>query len=299
MMRRLVPFALVALGGCAAGQHTWSGASLCELTRPAGGELSSDTWLALLLRGYDPASRRATTPAVDCTGSQVRWEAPALQCSDGATTRTALPDQAITDKEVVVTPLGDDLRLVWIITSRFASGDALGPAAVVELKGARLVVRVVGALRASPTRAKLRLERIGPAEVLVAEGEQCATTDPASCDRSARVVLIERDRLRPTTVTSEAGACLMAGWFHLGREESERLPSGMVRRYRLDATMGFSPAGMTLSEQVVVHDLDPRAPAAPPRVFRRAVAEDVLPLRGDHFVSSGTSLWTRMRAPAP
>lgn len=299
MIRRLIPIAALALGACAGGQHTWSGDALCELTRPAAGEPTGDTWLALLLRGYDPVTRRATSPAVECTGGQVRWEAPAFQCSDSASARTALPDLAITDKEVVVTPLGDGLRLVWVITNRFASGDALGPAAVVELKGERLVVRVVGSLRANPIRAKLRLERIGPAEVLVAEGDRCATSDPASCDRSARVVRIERDRLHPTTVASETGGCIGAGLFHLGREESERLPSGLSRRYRLDATVAFSPAGLTRSEQVVVHDLDPKAPSTPPRVLRRAAADDLLPLRGDTFVTSGTSLWTRMRAATP
>jgi len=299
MTRRFAPLLLLALGACAAGQHTWSGATLCELERPIGGELASDTWLALLLRGYDPASRRATSPAVDCTGAQVRWDAPALQCSDPGPARTALTDQPITDKEVVVTTIDEQLRLVWIITSRFGSGDALGPAAVVELKGQRLVVRAIGALRANPVRAKLRLERLGPAEVVVAEGEHCLSSDPASCDRSARVVLVERDRLRPTILATEAGACVGAGWFHLGREESERLPTGMTRRYRLDATLSFAPAGLTRSEQVLVHDLDPRAPATPPRVFRRAAAEDLLPLRGDRFVTSGTSLWARMRVPTP
>lgn len=299
MIRRLAPFALLVVAGCAARPHTWSGASLCELQRPGAGEVSSDTWLALLLRGYDPGTRRATSPAVECTGAQVRWDAPALLCSDGATTRAPLPDQPITEKDVVVTPLGDSLSLVWIVTNRFASGDALGPAAVVELKGDRLVARVVGSLRANPHRARLRLERVGPAEVLVAEGEQCASADPASCDRSARVVLIEADRLRPTTVTNQAGGCLGAGWFHLGREETERLATGMTRRYRLDATLAFTPGGLTRSEQVVIHDLDPRAPAAPPRLFRRAAADDLLPLQGDRFVSTSTSLWSRMRASTP
>src|SRR6266568_941485 len=127
MMRRLALLAVLALSACATSQHTWSGASLCELTRPATGELTGEAWLALLLRGYDPVSHRATAPAVECTGAQVRWEGPALLCSDGTTTRTALPDQAITDKDVLMTPVDDRLRLVWIITNRFASGDALGP----------------------------------------------------------------------------------------------------------------------------------------------------------------------------
>jgi len=299
MMRRLAPLALAALCACGARQHTWSGATLCELSIPDEGEITADTWLALLLRGYDPVSRRATAPAVECTGAQVRWDGPALLCADSTTSRTTLPDQPISAKDVLVTPVGDTLKLVWIATNRFASGDALGPAAVVEQKGRRLVARVVGSLRASTLRAKLRLERVGEAEVLVAEGEQCATADPASCDRSARVVLIQQDRFRPTTVTNQGGGCLGPGWFHLGREESERLPSGMTRRYRLDATLTFSPAGLTRAEQVVVHDLDPRAPAAPPRVFRRAASEDLIPLEGDRFVTTATSLWSRVRAADP
>ena len=295
MSRLLALASLGLLAACGGVQHAWSGATLCEIERPSPAEPAPDAWLALLLRGYDASTRRTTTPAVDCVGAQVRWDAPAHQCQDASTTRALLPQRPIAPEDVLVVPLGEKLRLVWVITSRYASGDALGPAAVVELRASRLQVKAVGPLRANPLRARLRLERLGDDELVVAEGERCASADPASCDRSARVLIIAGDRLEPVAVTGEAGGCAGAAWFPLGREEQEKLQSGWTRRFRLDGSLRFAPDGLHVAQQVVVHDLDPRQPSAPPRLFRRADAEEVLPFKGRGFVSSGASLWDRMR----
>jgi len=269
---------------------------LCELPRgPDGGGLeASATWFRLLLRGWDPETKRATSPAVDCTGAQVRWEAPALACEDASTSRALLPDRPLSGEDVVVTPFGEDFRLVWIVTNRFASGDALGPAAIVEVKSRRLVVRAIGALRANPLRARLGLERLGATEALLAEGEQCASADPSSCERAVRVMPLLGGRFQPTRLETEAGACAGPAWFRLAREESERLPNGWRRRYRLDGALASSPEGIDVREAVVVHDLDPRQPNAPPRLFRSADASLRVRLQDGRLVTSGGSLWTRM-----
>ena len=63
-----------------------------------------------------PAAGRATTPAVDCTGRQVRWEAPALGCDDAATARALLPDRPLGDADVVSAPISSDERLGWLVS---------------------------------------------------------------------------------------------------------------------------------------------------------------------------------------
>jgi hypothetical protein len=281
---------------CAGGQHAWSGRRLCEIEREAPGDPEPGTWIALLIRGFDAASARATSPAVDCTGAQVRWDAPALLCADASTAKALLPDRPLGPDDVAVTPLDASHRLVWVVTNRYASGDGLGPAAVVQVKDRRLIVRAIGSLRANVLRAKLRLERMGLVEALVAEGEQCASADPASCNRAARVMPIRGDRFEPLAVTNAAGGCLSPAWFYLGREEGESLASGWRRRYRLDGTLAFDAAGITIQEQLSVHDVDPRNPAAPPRLFRRAESEQQVRMEGRRFVSEGASLWTRIMA---
>lgn len=296
-MRRTLLALLILATGCAGGGHPWSGNWLCEADKEAPGDPADPMdWVRLLLRGFDPKTGRATSPAVDCTGAQVKWEAPALLCADASMAKTLLPDRPLGPDDVVVSPIDDVHRLVWVVTNRYASGDGLGPAAVVQVRGRKLVVRAIGTLRANVLRAKLRLEAMGKGEALVAEGEHCGSADPASCNRAARVMPFLRDRFWPIAVTNDAGGCLSPAWFHLAREEGERLSSGWRRRYRLDAALRFDPAGFTVQEQVVVHDVDPRNPAAPARLFRRAESEQLVRVEGSRLVSEGSSLWTRIMA---
>jgi hypothetical protein len=283
------------LAACAAGGHRWSDTSLCSVERPPGsGALKEDDWLGLLLSGWDPATRRATTPAVDCTGAQVRWAGPALRCTDGSTAAAALPDRPLASGDVLVAPLGDRHRIVWIVTTRFASGDGLGPVAVVEVRPGRLIVRAMGHLRANLVRPRLRLERLGDREVLVAEGEACGSADPSSCTRSARVMPLEGDGYVAAAVASAEGACISPALFDLGREETFPLSSGWKRRFRLDATLVFQPQGLLVKEAVVVSDFDPRHPNAPVRPYRRADAETEVRYDRGRFVTGAPSLWARM-----
>lgn len=297
-MRPSVVFSLLLLAsGACAGAHPWSRHRLCELDRTdAGASPAPGDWLQLLLRGWDRGSGRATSPAVDCTGRQVRWEAPALACEDGATARALLPDRPLTEQDVVVTPLEGDARLVWVITNRFASGDGMGPAAVVSVKGRVLVARAVGTLRANVVRPRLRLEKLGTTEALVAEGESCTSADPASCLRAARVMPLVGERFEPMALLDGSGACASPAWIVLGREESDRLPSGWRRRTRLDATLGFGATGFAVDEQVVVQDADPRQPSAPARLFRRAESRFDVRVKDGQLTASAPSLWTRIKA---
>lgn len=294
-MRALAVTWLVVVAGCAAGEHPWTGTTLCSADRPEGEpEPKETTWLSFLLSGWDPGSRRATRPAVDCTGAQVRWDGPALRCTDGSTALASLPDRPLGAEDVVVARVGEAYRIVWIVTNRFASGDGLGPVAVVEVRPRRLVVRAIGHLRASLVRPKLRLEKVGEREVLVAEGEVCGGVDPSSCARSARVMPLDRERYVAASVVSGQGECVSPALFDLGREEDVSLPTGWKRRYRLDATLGFSPAGVRVREAVVVSDFDPRHPATPARPYRRAEADLDLRFENGRFVAGTPSLWARM-----
>jgi hypothetical protein len=268
---------------------------MCAVDRAAGeAEPNETAWLSLLLSGWDPVSRRATYPAVDCAGAQVRWAGPALRCSDGSTALAAVPDRPLGADDVVVARLGDAYRIVWIVTNRFASGDGLGPVAVVEVKPRRLIVRAIGSLRASVVRPKLRLERLGDREVLVAEGEVCGGADPSSCTRSARVMPLDGERYVAAAVTSASGGCVSPALFDLGREETASLPSGWKRRYRLDATLAFLPEGLRVREEVVVSDFDPRHPNAPVRPYRRADADTEVRYENGRFVAGAPSLWSKM-----
>jgi hypothetical protein len=233
-----------------------------------------------------------TSPALDCTTAQVRWEAPAFACFDNSLATTMLPPRPLADADVVVSRIGEGFGITWVVTNRFASGDALGPVAIVEQKDDRLVVHALGALRAYPDKATLRLEKLGGLTVLVAEGQLCASADPATCVRSARVMPLRGDRFSAEPLFSEAGACASPAWFDLDRRESARLETGWLRRNTLAASLVFGPEGLRVEEQLVVHDLDPKDKQARPRVFRKADGERTVRPVEAKLVTTGRSVWS-------
>jgi hypothetical protein len=253
-----------------------------------------EKWVKLLTRGYDPETGRVTTPALDCTSAQVRWNAPAATCFDNSLTTASLPARALGADDVAVSTAGEGIRLVWVVTTRFAAGDGLGPVAVVEEDFGRFVVRAIGALRAYPDRVSLRLERIGKTSVLVAEGQLCATKDPASCVRSARLMPLRADRFSQEPLFSDQGVCVSPAWFDLGRTGAEKLSSGWSRRNELSASLVFGEAGLRVEELLVVKDVDPSQPEARPRPFRRAQGERTVKAEKERLVVTGQSVWSQV-----
>jgi len=293
MTIRPFPLFLAALlASCAGPQRPWSGQAYCRLDGSEATTPGHEKWIRLLLRGYDPESRRVTHPALDCASAQVRWETPAAACFDNALATTLLPPRPIGEADVFVSPLGEGFGIAWVITNRYASGDALGPVAIVEQRETSLVVRALGVLRAYPDHATLRLERVGGLTVLVAQGQLCASADPASCVRSARVMPLRGDRFSAEPLFSDAGACVSPAWFDLDRRETVTLDSGWRRRHQLSASLVFGPEALRVEEQLVVHDLDPRDAQARPRLFRKADGERIVRPADAKLVTTGRGLWT-------
>jgi hypothetical protein len=254
----------------------------------------NEKWVKMLLRGYDPETRRVTTPALDCTDGQVRWENPAYACFDNSLATTLLPGRPIDESDVIVQTLGEGFGIVWVVTNRFASGDGLGPVAVVEQKWGQFFVRAIGSLRTYTDRVSLRIEQIGKTAVLVAEGQLCATKDPASCVRSARLMPLRKDRFSQEPLFSDKGVCVSPAWFDLTRQDSERLPSGWVRRNQLSAALVFGEQGMRVEELLLVNDVDPKQPEAQPRPFRRAQGERDVKAEPSRLVVTGQSVWNQV-----
>jgi hypothetical protein len=248
-----------------------------------------------MLRGLDPMTRRATNPALDCTGRQVRWEGPILSCEDGMLARTALPDRPIADADVVVAPVATDQALVWIITTRFASGDALGVVALAETTARQQRILALGPLRAYPARVRLRLETLGDRKVLVAEGDSCAGIDPSSCTRAVRLVPLQGDRFVPLPLVGDDRRCVAPAWFDVLRHET-RQEGDRMAQVDLAATLAFDGPKLVVDEQVVIHERE-SSPGAPARVLRRAQAQRTVRWVGDSLVVSAPPLLGQMVDP--
>jgi hypothetical protein len=294
-MRRMALLAALAVTlGCAASRPAPTQVpALCVQDRTAGADTDDfRRWTTLVLRGVDPTTQRATSPALDCTGTQVRWEGPALACEDGLLARTAIPERAIAASDVIVAPISSDRTLVWIVTSRFASGEALGPVALVETTSRQLRVVALGPLRAYPLRARLHLETLGDREVLVAEGDSCVSAGAETCSRAVRLVPIRAGRFVSQPLVGEDRRCVSPAWFDVLRRDVRPAGTGW-ERVDLAATLTFEGEVLLLDEQVVVNETDGPA-GATLRVLRRAQAQRVVRWTGDILTVSAPPLLGQM-----
>lgn len=288
--------AALLTGGCAHLTEEQRAASLCELAGK--GDPDADAWMTLLLRGVDPRTRRVTSPALSCTGTQVRWDVPALSCEDGSLARTALPERPLAPADVVTSPTAEGATLVWIVTSRFATGEGLGPVALVDRRESLLRVVAIGSLRAFPGNARLRLERLGAHRVLVAEGEICAGTDRSTCLLAARLVPLRGALFEPDTLLGEDGACRAPAWLELSRRETRR-GDGRWERLELSAVLAFGPEGLAIEELVTVSEVADRGAAQPGRALRRAQASRTIRWASGRMVVSEEPLWSRVVGRGP
>ncbi len=297
MKRRLLVAALVLttpMVGCA----TVPKAQLCtaEVNPRERSFPTPDTWFTLLLHGFDVKRGAAPRPPVDCSGAPVAWEEPeADECREAGPQPTPLPPkERLTEEDLVLETTRANERLVWVITRRFDNGEGLGPVALVETTKKGFVVRGLGSLRGMTENARLRMEHVGSTDVLVAEGDTCTKEEPQVCRRAARILPLRNGRFFSEAVSDSERACLGAGWFPLSRAQTFELPSGLHRKFELTSTLVFNSDSITIQEQVAVSDSDPKQPAIPERLYRRAQNERKLKVEENVLVGSAPSLWVRM-----
>lgn len=286
--------------------------SLCAINAPrrAAGAvptLHGDDWARLLIRNF-----RAGLPpgnVSDCTGAAVEWREPTVRCRETPYASGPGPQRAITEDDVVVSRAGGNLRLVWVIVDRYVDrvptadggyrledGEAVGPVALTEFQGDRVVVRAIGTLRTLPRRPRLRLMPIGDRRVLVAEGEICRNNDdPLTCRREARLMVLEGHRFVAEPLRSQSGRCLGPARFEYAKSAQTTVSeTGWLRSFELQTSAEYREEGVQVHEQVTVTDQDPRRPAVPPRVFRRVASDRAIYVIGNALVSSEPSLWSRV-----
>ena len=283
--------ALLAAATAAGCAETRATGVVCRAPRPnpkSGRPVSPEQWYRFLVdRGLDGG-------VADCTGAPVKWREPP-SCLEPGEPSDTLPTARFTEDDLVVSRLTADTKLVWVVTTHYASGEALGPVALVREGKQELEVLSSGSLRARPRRARLRLANLGKGRFLVAEGEACTDdNDPATCRRSATLMLEERQRFNPIVILRPDGSCMGPAQVDLARRGEIPLQNGWKRRFELNSTTAFAPDTLTVQEQVAVSDYDPQKPGVPPRPVRRADALRVIEYKRGRLVASDSSLWTRV-----
>jgi hypothetical protein len=253
-------------------------------------------WFAMLVRGYQ-SSGAIARPVRDCEGQLAVWTADTC-VPEG--TAAPLDPEPLADRDLVISPLDGGRRLVWVVTDRFASGEAVGPVALAEFDARGVAAHALGVLRAYPLRAELRLEKMGDGEALVAEGEACDDPqDPKTCVRAVRVMPVGKRRFVPRDVTDPAGRCVGRAFFPLRAEGS--VGEGARRKvYKLEASVQLGADGITVEEQLTIgaQRQEQGSVDAVASAVSRMRAARAIRLDAGRLIADGPSLLERWRKQA-
>ncbi len=260
---------------------------------PAELKLAAPYWFRLLLPGFDHTTGLLRRPAKDCMGQVVAWQPS--RCGDPEPGE-ALEPTPLARKDLVVASAGENRRIVWTISDRFANGEAMGPVAIAEFVPSGVRARQVGLLRAFPEQAELHIQKLGQSEVLVAEGSACKEGSSEDCGRAVRLIPLSKARLTAEGIRGTGGQCLGPAWFplqaqgHVG-SKSER------KKYKLQASLTYPPDGsISVHEELVVEDATEAAREAGVAPVTRIKSDRRIWMEGAALVSNEPSLLGRWMA---
>jgi hypothetical protein len=311
----------LALGGCK--KKTGGDMPICS-AEVAGGtaveskvqELPADIWYTIMIQGFDRDRMLAGDDPKDCTGtSTLRVTPPPLLegekrdpeadpeivagCKIGGEEAERLPARPLTDDDIVINEGPDGMSLVWVKSTYYKNGEAIGPVALVQWTKAGIAVRALGTLRAQTNKARMRIEVAGDQRILVVEGDECNLEDSKVCKRIMRLLPIIDGRFSTVPLKLDAkeaqGAdvCLGDAAFALFEQYTSNLPDGWIRKFEIVRSVTFEKGAPLVSEQVVIKDKDPNQPDAPPEQFREASNDRRLVYKDRYFETRG-SLWDDM-----
>jgi hypothetical protein len=280
---------LVLLAACASAPRPPEGVCRVDRSRSAGPDVPSETWLSLLLHGYDAATGQVVGAPLDCTGTPIAWQDVDDKCA--ARMETPLPAGRLTPGSVVVANLDATTRLVWVQLQRFPDGDALGPLARVETRGDSLVVLAVGSARSGPERTRLGVEQLNGVDLAVVEGDRC---EAGACQRFARLIPQRGRRFIPEPLRLPNGSCVGPAAVGIKRLKEVPAAAGFRRLFELESTLAFSPTQLVVHEQLFVRDRDTRLPTAPLRLYRSAQDDRVITATPDRLTVDKPSLWAQL-----
>jgi hypothetical protein len=154
-------------------------------------QLPADVWLAILVPGFDRATRTIPDAPKDCARTP-------LVPPDHTLPARPLTDDDLSFGTAAQSPDAAPELLVWAKLLTTQAGRAYGPVALIRWSARGLEVRGIGALHAPARRVRLHLERLADDQhLLVAEGETCPQDHPPPCPREAVLMPLRAQRFEP------------------------------------------------------------------------------------------------------
>ena len=242
-------------------------------------------WFVLMLHGYRSTTEMAR-PLADCTGSPVYTLSEG--CGEGPIPR--MTPTNLNSEDLIVLPLGDNRRLVWLVTEHLADGQHQGPIAIATVEPRGLAIRALGILRSFPDHLVLRLEKMNNGSVLIADGQRCETSSgPEACERAVRVLPLKGDHFVSDPLVDGNGSCVDGSLLRV--RTKGQVVSGT--KYELEASVTVGPESILIRENLALtrpHAAhDPNAES----YISRLQLERTISLRNGRLVTDGPSLLSR------
>lgn len=252
--------------------------------------LQPTAWFRLLIRDLRQPASMAPPEPHDCTGRTITAMPP-------GPISEKLPPAALGASDLTFAPGPEGHMLVWARVERFADGTARGPVALIRRVARGIEVRGIGTLWAPAGRVRLRLERFGELQLLVADSQVCASKLPDSCTRQVQLMPLVGQRFVAADLREE-GSDAPAGPARVTmRERSDvRMDDGWMRRADVQRHVRVHDDHITIAEELRVRDCDPTASPETCRE-RLRVREDRPVAWKDGRFSAPASAWAQVARP--
>ncbi|MEM9461970.1 MAG: hypothetical protein AAGF11_47865 [Myxococcota bacterium] len=253
-------------------------------------QLTPDKWLSVISPSVDRSTMTRKGPLKDACGRVLEVPAdPWPACPGMAPPTVPKGGDRIEISDLIVGQVGEGRLLIWAATEELATGEAMGPAALVFWKGGGLEVHAAGILRGLREEARIRLHKTSGKLVVILESQQCASD--GRCTAITKFFPIVRRRFQDFPIKGPEGECEGEASFVLSRKTEEPRSGKLTRRFELQRTVELAEDGIYLVDLVTGDEYNPRDPVGTVRPFRRVTARRKLELADDHFMVRSRDLW--------
>ena len=248
-------------------------------------------WLSIVAPKIDRSTLERMGPPTDACGRGLELEAePWPACPGQYPPTVPKVGDPVEASDVVLGQVGENRMLAWAATDELASGDAMGPAALIIWKGSGLEVHATGLLRGLRRDARLRLHNTSGVLVVILDAQDCDVDD--RCTTVTKFFPVVSRRFLDVPLLDADGNCIGSPSFVLDRRLEQPQKGKLTRRFTLQRTVELSEEeGVVLVDLVVGEEYDPKDPVGTVKPFRRVTARRTLEFVEDHFVLRDRDLW--------
>jgi len=255
--------------------------------------LPPSAWFTLLVRDVRRPALTVPPEPHDCNGRTITAAAPGPAPEE-------LPAAPLGGADLTFSPGPEGHMLVWARVERFSDGSARGPVALVRRVARGVEVRGIGTLWAPAGRVRLRLERFGDIQLLLADSQSCADATPATpatCTRQLQLLPLVGQRFVAADLREEGSDRPVGPARVIMRERSDvRMDDGWMRRADVQRHVRVHDGHITIAEELRVRECDPSASPETCRERLRVREERPVAWKDGHF-SAPASAWAQVAGP--